>query len=366
MLKCELIEPNYNMEQPKISFLVAIYNVAPYIERCVRSLYSQTLKEIEIILVDDCSPDDSLKIAMDVLEEYPNRKEQVVVVRHETNKGVPTTRWDGIMAASSSYVTFVDGDDYVEPNMAEVYYNKIQENNVDMILSDIYGTIASGEAFIISPAPNGVIGNGDNVRDDTINIRVFTSACSKLYKKSLFTEHERFWPVKGMYDDVCICAYTLSNAQSLAYVPLPLYHYCYNPTSYVSNSNINHHVKILHEIEENYAVYHSLLASKGLLERNQQGIFRFKLGAKYRMIDHVGQRKWRRLFLRTYPEINRIFLFGNKYRHPTYRERLWMLSIMLGIYHLPRVKKLIYSKRFRPRPEWSIEQVGITSIDDNR
>ena len=70
---------------PKVSFVVAIYNVAQYIEQCVRSLYEQKLENIEIVLVDDCSPDNSLEIALRVLDEYPHRKPQVKVVRHEKN-----------------------------------------------------------------------------------------------------------------------------------------------------------------------------------------------------------------------------------------------------------------------------------------
>ena len=104
----------------KVTISVAIYNVAPYIEECVRSLYEQTLEDIEILLVDDCSPDDSIEIAMRVLEEYPERKGRVRAIRHPQNQGTSDTKRDGILEAQGEYVIVIDGDDYVDRRMAEV------------------------------------------------------------------------------------------------------------------------------------------------------------------------------------------------------------------------------------------------------
>ena len=80
----------------KVSFVVAVYNVAPYVGECVRSLCGQTMDDIEIVIVDDGSTDNSLEIVQQVLEEFPQRKDQTKIVRHEHNMDVPQTRWDGI------------------------------------------------------------------------------------------------------------------------------------------------------------------------------------------------------------------------------------------------------------------------------
>ena len=98
----------------KVSFVVAVYNVGEYVEECVRSLCEQTLEEIEIVIVDDGSTDGSMEKAERVLGLFAERKERAKMVRHEENKGLPQTRWDGIKASSGEYIIVVDGDDYVD------------------------------------------------------------------------------------------------------------------------------------------------------------------------------------------------------------------------------------------------------------
>ena len=81
----------------KVSILVPIYGVERYIERCVRSLLCQTMNEIEYIFVDDCSPDNSIDIIKNVLQDYPERRRSVIFCRHEENKGLPAARKTGIL-----------------------------------------------------------------------------------------------------------------------------------------------------------------------------------------------------------------------------------------------------------------------------
>ena len=104
----------------KVSLVVSVYNVSRYVERCVRSLFEQTLEDVEFVFVDDGSTDGSMDIVLRVLEEYPNRKGQVEIIRHASNMGTAATKRDGMLAAKGEYVQVVDSDDYVERNMAEL------------------------------------------------------------------------------------------------------------------------------------------------------------------------------------------------------------------------------------------------------
>ena len=113
--------------KPKVSVVVAIYNVAEYIEQCMRSLFEQTLDSVEYVFVDDCSPDDSMEIVSRVLTEYPQRQGQVNIIRHEQNMGVAVTKNDGIRNATGEYFIVVDPDDYVERDMLEVMYEKAEK-----------------------------------------------------------------------------------------------------------------------------------------------------------------------------------------------------------------------------------------------
>ena len=95
------------MAKSKVSVIIPVYNVASYIERCARSLFGQTLREMEFIFVDDSSPDRSIQIVREVLKEFPHRVHQVKFLRHEQNKGLPSARNTGIEAATERGNIFV-------------------------------------------------------------------------------------------------------------------------------------------------------------------------------------------------------------------------------------------------------------------
>ena len=129
----------------KVSVCIAVYNVEKYIEQCVRSLFGQTLDDLEYIFVDDASPDASIDVMLRVLEEYPHRRNQVKLIRHEHNQGVAATRKDAIAAATGEYIIHCDPDDWVELDMYEKLYKKAVENNADMVYCNIKSFGWSGD-----------------------------------------------------------------------------------------------------------------------------------------------------------------------------------------------------------------------------
>ena len=144
---------NQKRMSAKVSFIVAMYNVAAYIEQCARSLFEQTEKDLEFIFVDDASPDNCTEIVRRVMGEYPERVPQVKIVRHAENKRIIETRRDGLSAATGEYVTFIDGDDYVEPRHAELAYGKAAETGADMVLYDLYGYSKDGVQVVQAVSP---------------------------------------------------------------------------------------------------------------------------------------------------------------------------------------------------------------------
>lgn len=123
---------------PKVSVIVAVYNVEEYIERCLHTLFGQTLESLEYIFVDDASPDSSMKILEDVLEKYPHRKSQVKIIRHPENQGVALARTSGILAASGEYLIHCDPDDYVDIDMYESMYEEAKKNDSDVVVCDYW------------------------------------------------------------------------------------------------------------------------------------------------------------------------------------------------------------------------------------
>ena len=111
----------------KISIIVPIYNIEKYLPRCLESILAQTYKNIEVILVDDGSVDNSGMIA----DTYA-RNDQRIIVIHQVNKGVSAARNAGLDLATGDYIGFVDGDDYIEPDMYEILMRIIDEQQVDI------------------------------------------------------------------------------------------------------------------------------------------------------------------------------------------------------------------------------------------
>lgn len=118
----------------KISIVVAVYNAEKTLKKCVESLLNQTYNNIEIILVNDCSKDNSL----DICTEYSKTNDNVKVISNEKNSGVSATRNNGINNSTGEYICFVDSDDYVESNYIEVLYYYYQKCNTVPICGFVY------------------------------------------------------------------------------------------------------------------------------------------------------------------------------------------------------------------------------------
>ena len=117
------------MTKPKISIIIPDYNVGKYLRECLDSCINQTLEDIEIICVDDCSTDDSFKI----LEEYRAKDSRIRIFQQEKNKKQGTARNKGLEVATGEYIWFVDSDDYIDTKACQILYDTIKEFGVDML-----------------------------------------------------------------------------------------------------------------------------------------------------------------------------------------------------------------------------------------
>ena len=113
----------------KVSVIIPVYNVEPYLEKCLDSLINQTLKDIEIICINDCSTDNSLNI----LEQFKNKDERIKLINLKENKGAAIARNEGLKIAKGEYLGFVDPDDYVDLNFYEELYKKAKQDDADIV-----------------------------------------------------------------------------------------------------------------------------------------------------------------------------------------------------------------------------------------
>lgn len=135
----------------KATIIVPVFKVRKYIERCARSVLEQTLDNIEYIFVDDCGEDGSIPLLQQTIEQYPDRKEHVRIIRHEENKGLPSGRNTGIANAHGEYVYHCDSDDWIERDMLQTMYDEARRTQADMVYCDFYLTFAKNERYMPSP-----------------------------------------------------------------------------------------------------------------------------------------------------------------------------------------------------------------------
>ena len=197
---------------PKVSVIVPIYNVEKYLEKCINSLLSQTLEDIQIILVNDGSKDNSGNIA----KEYEkNNKDRVIYVEKE-NGGLSDARNYGLKYATGDFIAFLDSDDYIEKNAYEEMYNKAIEENADYV-----------ECDFIWEFPNKIRIDKQypykNKKEMLSFVRVV--AWNKLIKRQLITDNNLEFPKGLRYEDVEFTYKLIPFINKFTYVDKPFIHY---------------------------------------------------------------------------------------------------------------------------------------------
>lgn len=212
---------------PKVSVIIPVYGVEKYIERCVRSLFEQTLDDIEFLFIDDCTPDKSIDILKQTLEEYPQRKRQVIIHRMEQNSGQAKVREWGMRNAIGKYVIHCDSDDWVDIHMYENMYNKAIEEEADMVVCDFYSTDCKNER-----RERGIIStNRDDVIADVLLWKIAGCLWNKLVRREVYLFNKINYPINNMGEDGALVVQILWNTNKISYWPEPLYYYYNNPKS---------------------------------------------------------------------------------------------------------------------------------------
>lgn len=214
---------------PKISIIVPVYNVENYLEKCLDSLVNQTLTDIEIILVDDGSTDNSSKI----LDSYRNIYNNIQVISKK-NGGMSDARNVGLTHATGEYISFVDSDDYIEKDMLEKLYTKAKEKDYDIVFCNI--NIVYPDKTILRKA---------ELQEDTpiltledkkqLLLNCYPVVWNKIYKKSFLDaciyENDGLFKKGLWFEDVRMLYKMIPSISSAAIINDPLYHYIQRPKS---------------------------------------------------------------------------------------------------------------------------------------
>lgn len=202
-----------------ITIVVPVYNVEKYLERCVRSLINQTYKNLEIILVDDGSTDNSGNLC----DNYMKNDRRIKVI-HKKNGGLSDARNAGLNVAKGKYISFIDSDDYVEDKFIEILYNSLIKYNTKISISDICVRYDTGEIIMNSNEKTYVVTEKELIRQMLIGKRdIENSACNKLYDITLFEDVR--YPVGKLYEDTATTYKLLLKCNKIVVNSFPLYNY---------------------------------------------------------------------------------------------------------------------------------------------
>lgn len=196
---------------PIISVIIPVYKVEKYLKQCVDSVINQTIKDIEIILVDDGSPDGCPAL----IDMYASKDKRIKAI-HQENKGLGGARNTGLEVAQGDYIAFVDSDDWIAPEFCEKLYKRAIETEADLILT--------GETLYMEESGKFAGGWRDfsnkkeiEVLDDKNFVKYFTPAWARLYKREYLNKYKLKFVEKCFYEDNSWGCFFIMNAASVAF-----------------------------------------------------------------------------------------------------------------------------------------------------
>ena len=222
----------------KVSVIVPVYNVEDYLIECLTSIINQTLKEIEIICIDDCSTDSSYNI----LEEYAKKDDRIRIIPHKENKGLGPARNTGIKEAKGEYISFIDSDDYISKDYLENLYNTAKKYNTDVVNNINIKKKLDNKLYLYEININNYLSrfqklfkknhfegiSNANIKDEKENTKnyPFVVAWNKLYRKTFLLDNDLFFmDIKKGSEDEDFYQRLLLNSPSISYNHNSIYYY---------------------------------------------------------------------------------------------------------------------------------------------
>jgi glycosyltransferase involved in cell wall biosynthesis len=231
-----------------VSVIVPVYNTEKYLRRCLDSLVHQTLRELEVILVDDGSTDTSAKI----MKEYETKYKDRVKVYTKENGGQGSARNMGLHKSKGKYIGFVDSDDYVEANMFDTMYRVAEQGPYDMVECNYRYLCEEGKGTK-ELRTRGNIRQFKNQRDMFINAQV--SPCNKLYRREVLMHTEVDFPEGFIYEDTGFYIKTIPFIQNEHYIKDHFYYYFLRSSS-TMNANKSRKVGDIFPVLEDILSYY--------------------------------------------------------------------------------------------------------------
>ncbi len=286
-----------------MSVLVPVYGVEKYIERCARSLFEQTLDDIEYIFVDDCSPDRSIEILSALIEEYRSRlareSKTSRILRMPVNSGLAAVRRYGIQFCTGEYIIHCDSDDWVETDMYELMYKEAKRIDADMVIC----------GFRMTDGVEVLRENYPAFTDKDALVRsMLTSAdswavWSRLCKKSLYSD-DFIYPRYSMGEDMVMATQLVLRSSRFGVVNKLSYNYFYNRASISNTPDPDKRFRRRLEAVRNLADVLAALDCDGLTDKYSKELLILKYRQKGRAALLAMRKKYSKAWLDIFPEVD--------------------------------------------------------------
>lgn len=270
-----------------ISVIVPVYNSEKYLKQCVDSICNQTYKELEIILVDDGSTDNSSQICDQLAE-----KDKRIIVIHKENGGSTSARNAGLRVSKGEYIGFVDSDDWIEPEMYETLLKMCVSNQADIAIGTKYINHLNSQFKEVIDIPIGVFEKNDSCKNIVSNIiyarnfkkkGISPNLCDKLFIKDLLLKHQLEVDERTKFAEDDVCVYScLLDAEKVAITDVPFYHYRMHESSVCHSIDDTYFEKISIFYQQMKKVFMVHEDSEILMQKLKKYMFEFVLrGVNY-------------------------------------------------------------------------------------
>lgn len=311
-----------------VSVVIPVYRVERFIERCARSLFEQTLDRIEYIFINDCTDDKSIDILYSILNDYPNRVDDIRIINMPINSGQAAVREVGIKQATGKYIIHCDSDDWLDKDAYRKLYDKAITKDYDIVFCDYYLTDGCTHKHIKRNY------SGNDIITNIIENQIWV-LWGALVKKTIFSNKIVF-PTKNNGEDLAIMAQIGYYSSSFSYISSPLYYYYSNPSSITNLNDSNSYLRRLYDFIDNAQLIINLLVKRENPKYNTI-ILLLKLYSRAKISLLTKEKKYKSVWNSVYPEINKESILFK--RGIPFRSKVNYFAVKWNIYYyLNRLK----------------------------
>lgn len=322
---------------PKVSVIIPVYKAEQFIEKCARSLFEQTLDDIEFVFINDCTPDKSFDILTNVLNDYPNRRNQVKIIHNKENKGIAATRNIGLNNSTGEYIIHCDSDDWIDDDLYEKLYLKAIEEKSDIVLCDFIRE-ESGNLKIRKEFLNE---NVEEYVKAILTTKLSPYLWNKLVSRNLYLKYNIFFPDGiNIREDFYVLLKLFFYSKKISKILNSYYYYRIHSSSISRSEKMRDFNSdfVQSRIKASILAYEFLEAQDKEMKYEDQ-ILDSKLILKSLIVMNVSNLK---KALEIFPETKSKIFKSNLSLH--YKIILWSLSKNINIFF--RIYKMYYSIRY--------------------